>query len=219
MPSPIHLDIVSDTICPWCYVGKVRLEQALSEFGANRVKIEWRPFQLDPSVPAGGVDRKTYMKKKFGDSGRSKSMLEALEAAGREEGLRFNFDAITRTPNTLNSHRLIRWSQSDGCQDAVVTHLFQAFFVQGKDIGDHDVLSQVAESAGMDGKAVAARLATDADSEIVGAEARHANEMGISGVPTFIANSKIAVSGAQPSSVLLQFLDKALKQGEHTQVG
>ncbi len=217
MSSSVQLDIVSDTICPWCYVGKVRLEQALSQFNGNHVEIVWRPFQLDPTVPAGGIDRKTYLKKKFGDSGRSKSMLEALEAAGQEDGLRFNFEAIARTPNTVDSHRLIRWSQIDGFQDAVVTHLFQAYFEQGKDIGDREVLSQIAESAGMDGEAIASRLATDMDVEIVGAEARQASEMGISGVPTFIANSKIAVSGAQPSSVLLQFLDKALEQDAHSQ--
>jgi predicted DsbA family dithiol-disulfide isomerase len=209
MTQTLSLDIVSDVVCPWCYVGKKRMDKALALFGPDRVRAVWRPFQLDPTIPEGGVDRKTYLKNKFGDGERPKQMLHALEAAGEAESIPFNFTNIERTPNTLKAHRLIHWSLNAGCQDAVVTKLFEAYFVAGKDIGDEAVLAALAGGAGMDTALVAKLLNSDADLDVITGEIDAARQMGISGVPTFIVNSQYAVSGAQEPDTLVQLLNKA----------
>ncbi len=209
MAKTLSLDIVSDVVCPWCYVGKKRMDKALALFGPERVSAVWRPFQLDPTIPAQGVDRKTYLKNKFGEGERPKQMLQALEAAGRDEDIPFDFDAIARSPNTLKAHRLIRWSLSAGCQDAVVTKLFEAYFEQGKDIGDTAILTAIAREAGMDATLVEELLASESDCDAVADEIDAARKMGISGVPTFIVNNQFAVSGAQEPDALLQLLNKA----------
>jgi len=209
MPQTLNLDIVSDVVCPWCYIGKKRMDKALALFGPDRVTVVWRPFQLDPSIPEGGVDRHTYLKNKFGDGERLKQMLLALEAAGQSENIPFDFASIGRTPNTLNAHRLIRWSLSAGCQDAVVTSLFETYFEQGKDIGDPDVLSAIAGAAGMDSDLVTELLSSDSDRDLVTSEIDSARNMGVSGVPTFVVNNEFAVSGAQEPDTLLQLLKKA----------
>lgn len=204
----MQLDVVSDTICPWCYVGKRRLDKARQARPDFAVDIRWRPFQLDPEIPAEGIDRKIYLQRKFGDSGRSKAIYEALVEAGTEEGINFQFDRIEKTPNTLDSHRLIRWSESAGCQDSVVSLLFEAYFELGQDIGDKDVLESVAQEAGMDTAIVHDLLASESDLDLVRREDKLARTMGISGVPTFLFNQKYVLVGAQDPEALIHMYDR-----------
>jgi predicted DsbA family dithiol-disulfide isomerase len=203
----MQIDIVSDTICPWCYVGKRRLERALKERPELDVTIEWHAFQLNPEMPTEGVDRETYMMRKFGSEQRVTEIFDSIAAAGRQEGIPFAFDRIARTPNTVNSHRLIRWAEPAGCQDAVVELLFRRYFEQGKDIGAIDVLVQIAVEAGLEG-ADAERFLSGTDGiEDVRAENVAAHRLGISGVPCFIFEKKYAVSGAQEPEVFFQVFD------------
>ncbi len=209
MTKKLQFDVISDTVCPWCYVGKKRLDKALDEFGADKVDVMWRPYQLDPSVPPGGVERKAYMQRKFGRGDQAKAILANIVDAGKEEGIDFNFDGMAKYPNTMDSHRLIRWADSAGCQGRVVTLLFQRYFEQGADIGDHEVLVGVAEEAGMDTDLVANLLSKDADLELVQKEDHLARQMGISGVPTFIVENRFGISGAQDPAYILRMLRKA----------
>ncbi len=205
----MQIDVVSDTICPWCFIGKRRLERALALRPAIEFDVRWRAYRLDPTVPSEGVDRKAYMKAKFGDSPRSHAMADALRNAGTVENIAFAFDRITKTPNTLDSHRLIRWAGSAGMQDAVVETLFRTYFEEGSDIGSREILMAVAEETGMDTALVGELLEAGADREIVEREDALAHQMGVSGVPTFIFANKYAISGAQDPEVLVRVIDKA----------
>ncbi len=207
----LQIDIVSDTVCPWCYIGQKRFARAVARFGHDAVNVVWRPYQLDPTIPPEGMDRKAYLRQKFGEGHRPKEILQALEQAAASEGLLFEFDAIKRSPNTLDSHRLIRWALSAGCQDQVVGLLFEAYFEHGLDIGDTNVLTQIAAQAGMDSRLVADLLSGDADKDLVRREIATAREMGIRGVPTFIIDQRYAVSGAQESDTLLSLMQEARK--------
>ncbi len=214
----MQIDIVSDTVCPWCFIGKRRLARALAMRPDVPVELFWRPFRLDPAIPREGVDRKAYMKAKFGDNPRSGAMAEALRSEGAGEGIEFAFDKIARTPNTLDSHRLIRWAGGAGAQDAVVERLFKAYFLDGRDIGDAAVLTDIAAEAGMNAQLVGELLAGDADLAVVEREAGMANQMGISGVPTFIFDSCFMISGAREPEVLARIMDKALQAEPQAQV-
>jgi len=205
----MQIDIVSDTVCPWCFIGKRRIERAMALRPDVKFDVVWRPYRLDPSIPREGVDRRAYLKAKFGDSPRTSAMGEAIRSEGEREGIAFAFDKIARSPNTLDSHRLIRWSANAGKQDQIVERLFQAYFIEGQDIGNSAVLSEVAAKAGMDGALVARLLAGDADLVSVEREAGLANEMGITGVPTFIFDSKFMISGAREAELLVRVIDKA----------
>ena len=209
MSEPIAIDVVSDVVCPWCFVGKRRLEAALEREGGARVR--WRPFQLDPTIPAEGLDRQAYMRAKFGDGARLADIHARLKALGAEAGIAFDFEAIRRSPNTLDAHRLIRFADEAGVADAVVEKLFVAYFEQGRDIGDREVLATIAREAGLDGEAVRARLASGEGAEEVGREIEAAQKLGVSGVPFFIFASKYAVSGAQSEDVLLEAMAEARK--------
>ncbi len=147
----LTIDVVSDVVCPWCYLGEKRLEAALSE-EQQPVVVRWRPYQLDPTIPAGGLDRAEYMAKKFGRDGRLQSVHDNLTRLGAEVGLPFAFDAIKRAPNTLDAHRLIRWALSAGVQGKVVDRLFKAYFTEGRDIGDRAVLVDIARDCGLEAK-------------------------------------------------------------------
>jgi predicted DsbA family dithiol-disulfide isomerase len=215
MSKIITIDIVSDTVCPWCFIGKRRLERALSEMPQDmRVMIGWRPFQLNPEMPEGGLDRKTYLESKFGGPDGAKQAYDTITASGAEEGIAFNFTGIGRTPNTINSHRLIQRAAVDDKQDEVVEALFKAYFLDGRDIGDVDVLVEVAEAAGMDGKKTRAYLETDEDADQVRQEDAMARNMGVSGVPCFILNRKYAISGAQAPEVFKQAFAQVLQEME-----
>jgi predicted DsbA family dithiol-disulfide isomerase len=206
--EPLTIDIVSDVVCPWCYLGEKRLEQALAE-EAGPIVVRWRPYQLDPTIPEGGLDRAEYMAKKFGKSGRLQSVHDNLTRLGAEVGLPFAFDKITRSPNTLDAHRLIRWAASAGVQSRVVDRLFEAYFVEGRDIGDRVVLTEIAAECGLDADLVERLLAEGADSEVVCQEVEQAQAMGVSGVPFFIFAGRLGVPGAQEPSVLRQAMAEA----------
>ena len=206
--EPLPIDIVSDVVCPWCYLGEKRLEQALAE-EAGPIVVRWRPYQLDPTIPEGGLDRAEYMEKKFGKSGRLQSVHDNLTRLGAEVGLPFAFDKITRSPNTLDAHRLIRWAASAGVQSRVVDRLFEAYFVEGRDIGDRVVLTEIAAECGLDADLVERLLAEGADSEVVRQEVEQAQAMGVSGVPFFIFAGRLGVPGAQEPSALRQAMAEA----------
>ena len=209
--EPLTIDVVSDVVCPWCYLGEKRLETALAE-RSGPVAVRWRPYQLDPTIPAGGLDRAEYMAKKFGKSGRLQSIHDNLTRLGAEFGIPFAFDKIKRSPNTLDAHRVIRWASSAGVQEKVVDRLFKAYFVEGRDIGDRRVLTEIAAECGLDAELVARLLTEGADSDLVRQEVEQAQAMGVSGVPFFIFAGRIGVPGAQEPSVLRQAMAQA-RQG------
>jgi predicted DsbA family dithiol-disulfide isomerase len=204
----MKIDVISDTICPWCFIGKRRLDRALASRPDLDIKVYWRPFQLDPALPVGGVDRKAYLQRKFGDTPQSRLMSAALRDAGEREGIVFNFNAIAKTPNSLDSHRLIRWASSTGQQNAVVEKLFLAYFCEGRDIGDRAVLASIAGECGMDSELVLSLLESDADLERVAAEDSLARKIGIEGVPTFFFAGRYLLSGAEETSTLLTVIDR-----------
>ena len=207
----LTIDVVSDVVCPWCYVGKRRLEGALAQLTEADVQVNWRPFQLDPTIPQGGIDRKEYMDRKFGPD-RAGTIHERLEALGKEAGVDFAFDRIKRSPNTLDAHRLIRWAFGSGVQEAIVERLFRAYFVEGRDIGDRDFLADVAAENGLDREAVRLRLDTDLEAQDVQSEIASAVRMGESGVPFYIIDGKYGLSGAQPSEVIVDAMRQALQK-------
>lgn len=210
--TTVKIDIVSDVVCPWCYLGKARLEAALAELPDIEAEIHWRPYQLDPSIPRTGVDRKAYMEAKFGAGPRLGQIHEQLNGFGEEMGIHYDFDAIKVAPNTMSAHRLIRWAAQagQGKQMKVVQLLFKAFFEEGRDIGSAPVLVEIAKSAGMDASIVETLLPTDAEEAGVIGEIATAKQMGITGVPCFIINQKYAVSGAQTPDTLADAIRNAL---------
>lgn len=210
----MQIDVISDTICPWCYIGKRRLERATRLRPEISFDVRWRPFQLDPTTPPEGIDRKTYIERKFGSSEKIKPIHAALLDAGRQEGIAFAFERIARTPNTINSHRLIRWSHSMGVQDQVVELLFRRYFVEGANIGDIEVLKDVGAEAGMDDELVGELLQSDADRELVEREDSLARKIGINGVPTYLIGGKVLVNGAQDAEQLVHVIDRVLSERE-----
>jgi predicted DsbA family dithiol-disulfide isomerase len=205
----MQLDVVSDTVCPWCYIGKKRLDQALDMHGGDGITLVWRPFQLDASIPEGGVDRKEYMEKKFGTE-RAKTVGNTIREFGEQVGIEFRFDRIERSPNTLDSHRLIRWAGTAGCQNEMVDILFRRYFEDGEDIGSHDVLIDAAAEAQMDTDIVRDLLTKDADKELIRREDEMARQMGIQGVPSFVVNSQWVMVGAQEPETLVKMFNKLL---------
>jgi len=208
----MQIDVVSDTICPWCFIGKRRLMRAIHERPEIAFDLRWRAYRLDPAIPAEGIDRREYLAAKFGDNPQRDAIASALRQAGESENIAFAFDRIDLTPNTLDSHRLIRWAGSAGVQTDVVELLFSAYFEQGRDIGDADVLAQVAGDAGMDENLVRQLLGEDADRDLVEREDALAHQMGISGVPTFIFGNKYLVSGAHDPEQLLKVIDRVAEE-------
>ncbi|MEM9059732.1 MAG: DsbA family oxidoreductase [Pseudomonadota bacterium] len=194
----VTLDIISDPICPWCYIGKANLDAAIARTGQNPFDINWRIFQLNPDMPPEGADRREYLETKFGGPERARGIYDRIRGAAEEAGLDVKFDKIARTPNTMDAHRLIRWSKSTGMQNALVHQLFIRYFQNGEDISDHGVLADAAESIGMERAVVERLLAGDADREMLQEEDATAREMGVGGVPCFIVGGKYVVQGAQP---------------------
>lgn len=207
------IDIVSDVICPWCYIGKRRLERALVMAPQPEIQITWRPFQLNPDMPPEGMDRGAYLIAKFG-AAKGGSMYDRVRTAGAEDGIAFAFDRIKRTPNTIKPHRLIRWASNAGLQDALVEALFQAYFLAGEDLSDDATLIRIAHGAGCDADAVASYLASDADAEQIRSEDAFARQAGINGVPCFIVDHKFAISGAQPPEAFIEVFDLAKREVE-----
>jgi predicted DsbA family dithiol-disulfide isomerase len=222
--SAITVDVVSDVVCPWCFIGQKRLDRAIAAVGNVDVHIRWRPFQLDPTIPPQGKDRHEYMLAKFGSDERIREIHGRIEPLGEVEGISFAFDTIKVAPNTLDAHRLIRWAGAAGeaVQNRLVRRLFQLNFEEGTNIGDHAVLIEAAREAGMDASVVATLLPTDADVEAVRTEIATASRMGISGVPCFLLEGKYAVMGAQDTDTLADAIHQvaaAKARGELEKVG
>ncbi len=204
--ATVKLDILSDPICPWCYIGKANLDKALAELGEHPFVIEWHPFQLNPDMPVDGMDRRAYLEGKFGGKdGAVRAYAPVVEHA-EKAGLTINLDKIARTPNTVNAHRLIHWAGVEQKQTQVVDALFQAYFVDGKDIGSEDILVEVATSGGLEADVVRNLLSTDNDLDDVRQRDKHSRKMGVSSVPTFIVANQHAVPGAQPPELWKQVI-------------
>ena len=208
----VKLDIISDPICPWCYIGKTNLDKALAQVPDHPFTIEWHPFQLNPDMPAGGMDRRAYLEGKFGGKeGAVKAYAPVVEFA-EKAGALINFDKIEKTPNTIDAHRLIHWAGIEQRQSFVVDLLFKAYFVEGRDIGDHEVLADIADTAEMDAAMVTKLLASDADIEEIRARDAHSRKMGVNSVPTFIVAQQHAVPGAQPPEMWLKVMADIMEQ-------
>jgi predicted DsbA family dithiol-disulfide isomerase len=216
----MRLDIFADTICPWCYIGKRRLETALgmvlSSPGAGlgrTLAIRWRPFLLNPGMPAGGMDRKAYLAWKFGGAGRAEFIADRVAQEGLDDGIPFAFERVARTPNTVDSHRLIAFAQAEGDAPPVVEALFAAYFSEGRDIGDRDELAAIGAQCGLDESALRRYLASEAGIAEVMAANDEARALGINAVPCFVFDEREALAGAQPPEVFLRLFDFARQQG------
>ncbi|WP_439562354.1 DsbA family oxidoreductase [Roseinatronobacter sp.] len=204
----ITLDIYSDPVCPWCFIGKARLDRALESRPDHPFDIRWHPFQLNPDMPADGMDRNEYMSLKFGDAAAVLDAYRPVIDAAQDTGLVLDLPAITRTPNTLDAHRLIHWAGLEGRQTAMVSTLFRAYFQQGRDIGDTATLLELAQSVGLDRNLIARLLDSDADRALIATADRDARARGISGVPFFIVAQQYAVSGAQTVETWRNVIDE-----------
>jgi predicted DsbA family dithiol-disulfide isomerase len=215
----LSIDIVSDVVCPWCYIGKRRLEAALAMFAARAPDIapalRWHPFELNPDLPPEGIPRRRYIETKFG-AGRSSAIHDGVRRAGEGAGLALDLDRIARQPNTRDAHRLIAWAsaQSPAVADRLVEALFRAFFVEGRFIGDREVLAALAADAGLDAGEARAFLQSGAGRAEVAAAEDEARALGVNGVPFFIFDGRLAVSGAQAPDLLVQALAEAARAGE-----
>ncbi len=204
------IEVYSDVVCPWCYVGKRRLEQALESSGRQAsARVFWRPFQLNPTMPKAGMDRRVYLEAKFGGPGEMQAIHQRISGAGVSAGIEFAFDRIARTPNTFDAHRLIWFAQQQGRQDAVVEELFHGYFTEGLNIGEAETLQSLAGRAGLDGPAVGRFLQSQDGIEAVRQEEARGRQLGIRGVPYFLVNEKTVVSGAQPVETFLAAIEQA----------
>ncbi|MGC1350294.1 MAG: DsbA family oxidoreductase [Xanthobacteraceae bacterium] len=211
-PSALHIDVVSDVVCPWCFIGKRRLENALELVPDIPVDINWRPYFLNPWIPRDGIDRQTYLETKFGSAERYAVIAERVVAAAALEGLLYASDAISRQPNTLDCHRLILWSRSATDPGNMKQRLMELYFSEGADLSDPNTLIQAAVDCGMDGDLVRRLLASDADVDRIENEANSAKEAGIDGVPCFIFGGSTIVTGAQSPEYLASAIERTAKQ-------
>ncbi len=195
----IRLDIFSDPVCPWCYVGKANLDRALAAHPDHPFQIQWHPFQLNPDMPAEGVAKRAYLEEKFGGKARVDAVHDRLREVARGAGVEMDPDKPQRMPNTLNAHRLIHWAGIEGVQSPVVTALMRAYWVEGRDIGDADALADIAGENGMDREATLRLLQSDADADDIQARDQDARQKGVTAVPTFLIAQQYVVSGAQPT--------------------
>lgn len=207
----LHVEIVSDAICPWCYVAKRQFERAVAKLPEDvKLSVQWKPFELNPNMPSEGLDRVAYRSRKFGSWERSQKLDAQVTAAAAQVGLTLRHDLMQRTPNTFNAHRLVWLADREGVQDAVIEGLFRAYFVEGRDVGDKAVLAEVAAAAGIDKERAIAFLAgTEGADEVSEAETT-ASRSGLNGVPTFILNGRPAFSGAQRADLILDHMMKAV---------
>lgn len=212
--SPIRIEAIIDTICPWCYIGKKRLEQALSREKLDDLIINWRPFLLNPDMPSGGIDRRLYLSAKFGGQESANRVYKTIESAGAAVGIDFRFDDIRVTPDSTDSHRLIYkvCTERPAVGNALVEDLFVAYFINGLDIGDHEILAEIAVRHGEDRTEILEYLAGEMDRDFVGQENRVAHQMGVTGVPCFLFNSRHALSGAQEPDILQRMIRLARQE-------
>lgn len=205
----MKIEVWSDVVCPWCYIGKRRLERALEQRPETEVRLNWRPFLLNPEMPAEGLDRQLYLVKKFGSEARVRRIYGAIAEAGETVEIDFAFDRIDRTPNSVDSHRLIRFAHRHGLGEPAVETTFQAFFLDGRDIGDPAVLLDIAEAVGLDLEMTRAHLESDADIAQVHEENAQAHRLGINGVPAYVFGGRMVISGAQEPAVIARMIDAA----------
>jgi predicted DsbA family dithiol-disulfide isomerase len=217
----IAVEVVSDLVCPWCYIGQKRIEAAVAGLPDIDVDISWRPYQLDPTIPAKGKDRRDYMLAKFGSEERIREIHARIEPIGAAEGIHFAFDRIRIAPNTLDAHRVVRWAAgaAPGVQSALVKRLFRLYFEEGADIGDPVVLAGAAAAAGMDAALVESLLSTDADRDAVAEEAATASRMGITGVPCFLLERRYALVGAQDTETLVDAIRQVAAAKQRGELG
>ena len=209
LSGTLDLSVVSDAICPWCYVGKRRLEQAIALMdGVRPVRMAWRPFELNPQMPKEGIERREYRMRKFGSWERSLALDAQLTEVGKSVGIAFRYDLMKRTPNTFDAHRLIWLAGHLGVQDAMVETLFRGYFSEGRDIGDRGVLADLAAMAGIDREQAMAFLESTGGASEVAAEEQVAIHAGLSGVPTFVLGGRVLFSGAQPPEMIAQALSQ-----------
>ena len=218
--APLIIDVISDVVCPWCFIGKRRLEAALAlaarDGAAPEVVVRWHPFELNPDLPHEGIDRRAYLDAKFGGAERATQIYDRVRAAGASVGIPFAFERIARQPNTRDAHRLVAWTQGRGDAGSLVERLFSAYFLDGRDPGDRAVLAAIAGEAGGDPAAAGAMLESDEGKDAVPASERRALEIGVGGVPFFIFNGRLAVSGAQEPQVLAQAIAESVRTPDPT---
>lgn len=213
----IRLDIFSDPICPWCFIGKANLDRALEAHPDHPFAIEWHPFQLNPDMPPEGADRRSYLEAKFGGKQNAVSIYARVAEAAEAAGVAINFEAMNRVPNTLDAHRMIHWAGLEGGQSVMVSALFRAYFRDGKDIGDKATLAALAGDAGMDAALATRLLATDADRADIAARDAHARQRGVNAVPTFVISNQYVLSGAQPADLWGKVIEDLVANAAPTQ--
>lgn len=206
----LSVDVISDVICPWCYIGKRRLEKAITAFSdKHNVQVQWHPFQLNPNMPKEGISRKEYRIRKFGSWERSLELDSKVITVGESEGIQFAFDKIERTPNTVDAHRLIWLADQHGCQDAVVEALFRAYFTEGQDIGNRQTLIEVVTEADLDRQAAETILDSDEGMNVIANAREMSQQHGVDGVPFFIINQKWTLAGAQQPDMFVEAFQNA----------
>jgi predicted DsbA family dithiol-disulfide isomerase len=209
--TPLQIDVVSDVVCPWCFIGKRRLEKALALTPDVPVEVHWRPYFLNDWIPRGGISREEYLTTKFGSPERYVGIAKRVSMAAAQEGLVYDSSKMKRQPNTLDCHRLIRWAAARGLAAAMKQKLMDLYFTEGGDLSDRETLVQAAAAIGLDANEVRAKLASEDDVEQVESEALSAKEAGIDGVPCFIFGGQFAVSGAQAPEALAEMIRRAAK--------
>ena len=212
--QPVRIDVVSDVVCPWCFIGKHRLEKALALRPDIPVEVHWRPYFLNDWIPREGISREQYLTTKFGSPERYKGIAQRVTAAAAEEGLTYASDKMKRQPNTLDCHRLIRWAETEGKAGEMKQKLMDLYFTQGADLTDRETLVRAAADVGLDADTVREGLASDQDVAAIEQEALSAKEAGIEGVPCFIFGGKFAVSGAQSPEYLAEAIDRTAQAGQ-----
>lgn len=212
----LTIDVISDVVCPWCFIGRRRLGAALARLEVDepqlRPVVSWHPFQLNPDLPREGIDRRAYLAEKFGGTRRAAEIYDRVRAAGHSVGIEFAFEKIERQPNTLDAHRLISWAQAQGSAEEVVERLFRAYFLDGRFIGDRDVLVEIAGDSGLSADAARAQLDSNEGAAAIAQMDRRVRELGVTGVPFFIFDGKVAVSGAQEPEVLVAAASEAMRE-------
>jgi predicted DsbA family dithiol-disulfide isomerase len=204
----MDIEIFSDLICPWCFIGKRRLDRALAT-GADDIRVTWRPFQLYPDLPVAGVDRAAFYKARFGPDADAKRIGERIGAEATEAGIALDYARIATVPNTLAGHRLVSFFEGDERQHALMDSLFTAYFCEGRNLGDIDVLAEIAEAHGEDRAAIRARLASDEGAKSIRAQVQGAYGSGLTGVPYFVLGGKFGVPGAQSTETMAQLISRA----------
>ena len=203
----INIKVISDTICPWCYIGKKQLEKAINKIDNIEFDISYKPFQLDPTMPTDGVDRKRYIDRKFGED-TAKEVGNKIREAGKIVGIEFNYENITKTPNTLNSHRILKWAEKENKQEEALELLFYSYFTEGRDIGNNEELVKIAKKLGLNPKKIEKNLVSDIDIKEIELEEWSYRDLGIAGVPTYILEDNMIITGSQSSETFINVFNK-----------